>query len=178
MKNEISDRSETNEDRGLMPPTSFVDRTDLILAVIIIAVCGFLFFTTTRFEEASVHMSQNIPPEWFPQLLLVFIVVLTCFIPFEHLFKGKKILGKDRQADIKPISFFSAALLCGIIFLMPWLGTFLTMVFVCTLLPLLWGESRLKILLPFAIVFPGLVALLFTKVLRVYFEAGIWTKLF
>ena len=178
MKNEISERSETGDGRGPVPPSTLLDRTDLILAVIIFAVCGFLFFLTTRFEEASKQMSQNIPPEWFPQLLLVFIMALTLIIPFEHLFMGKKVLGKERQKAIKPISIFTAALLCGIILLMPWLGTFVTMIVVCALMPLLWGERRLKILVSFAIVFPGLVAFLFTKILRVYFEAGIWERLF
>lgn len=90
MKNEISERSETGDGRGPVPPSTLLDRTDLILAAIIFAVCGFLFFLTTSFEEASKQMSQNIPPEWFPQLLLLFIMALTLIIPFEHLFMGKK----------------------------------------------------------------------------------------
>ena len=61
---------------------------------------------------------------------------------------------------------------------MPWLGTILALVLVCALLPLLWGEKRIKVILPFVILFPGLVTLLFTKVLGVFFEPGIWSKLF
>ncbi len=178
MKNANTERSEAGEEGKKHSPRSLVDGTDLILAAIILALCGFLYFVSTRFEEASEQMSQNIPPEWFPQLLLVFIIGLTLIIPFEHLFKGKQVLAQDRQAKVKPISIASAALLCVIILLMPWLGTFVTMVCICVLLPLLWGERRLKILLPFAIIFPGAVTLLFTKVLRVYFEAGIWSKFF
>ena len=178
MKNVTPERSGSGEGREKQPFRSLVDGTDLILAIIILTVCGILYYISTRFEGASEQMSQNIPPEWFPQLLLVFIMVLTLVIPFEHLFKGRKLLAKDRQKKVKPIAVGSASLLCVIIFLMPWLGTFITMVSVCIFLPLLWGERRLKILLPFAIVFPGLVTLLFTKVLRVYFEAGIWSKFF
>jgi len=178
VKNVTPERSGAGEERDKQSSHSLVDGTDFILAVIILAVCGFLYFISTRFEKASEQMSQNIPPEWFPQLLLVFIMALTLVIPFEHLFKGKKLLTKDRQVKVKPIAIYSAALLCIIIFLMPWLGTFATMVCVCVLLPLLWGERRLKVLLPFAIVFPSLVTFLFTKVLRVYFEAGIWSKFF
>jgi putative tricarboxylic transport membrane protein len=178
VKNDIPEYSGSGEGKEKQSPLSFVDGTDFVLALIILAVCGFLYYISTRFDTASEQMSQNIPPEWFPQLLLVFIMVLTLAIPFEHLFKGKKLLAKDRQARVKSISIGTAALLCAIIFLMPWLGTFLTMVCICIFLPLLWGERRLRILLPFAIVFPGLVTLLFTKVLRVYFEAGIWSKFF
>ena len=178
MKNVTPERSETGEQRDTKPSRSLVDRTDLILAIIIFAVSGFLYFVTTRFEKASEQMSQNIPPEWFPQLLLVFIMLLTLIVPFEHFFKGTDVLSKDRQAKVKPISIGTAALLCAILFLMPWLGTFVTMVLICFLLPLLWGERRLTVIVPFALVFPGIVTFLFTKVLRVYFETGIWSRIF
>ncbi|MBE0582213.1 MAG: tripartite tricarboxylate transporter TctB family protein [Desulfofustis sp.] len=177
MKKNIPERSDA-AGRGRTSPPPGVDRADSILAAIILAVCGSLFFVTTRFEEASEQMSQNIPPEWFPRLILLFIMILTLAIPFERYFKGKKVAGKEREVSVKPISIVTALLLCLIIFLMPWLGIFATMILVCLLLPLLWGERRLRVLLPFAIIFPGAVTLLFTKVLGVYFETGIWSKLF
>jgi len=160
--------------------SSLVHRTDLTLAVVILAVCGVLYFLTSRFEKVPALMSQNIPPEWFPRILIWVIVLLTVIIPFEHLMhkKGKKHLDEDRSARIKPISIYSAILLCCIVVSMPWLGTFLTLILICTLMPILWGEKRVKVLLPFAVLFPGLVALLFTKVLGVFFEPGIWSKLF
>ena len=160
--------------------SSLVHRTDLILALTILAVCGVLAYVTTRFEKVPDIVSQNIPPEWFPRLVLWVIAILTVIIPFEHLFleKGKAGLDEDRRARIKPISIYSAVLLCCVVGLMPWLGTCLAMVFVCALLPMLWGESRIKVVLPFAIIFPGLVTLLFTKVLGLYFEPGVWAKLF
>jgi len=160
--------------------SSLVHRTDLTLAVVILGVCGILYYLTTRFEKVPALMSQNIPPEWFPRILIWVIVLLTVIIPFEHLLhkKGKKHLDEDRSARIKPISIYSAILLCCIVVSMPLLGTFLTLILVCTLLPILWGEKRVKVLLPFAIIFPALVALLFTKVLGVFFEPGIWSKLF
>lgn len=178
MKNNIPERSDAAGTREHTFPSPGVDWTDIILATIILGVCGFLFFITTGFEKASEQMSQNIPPEWFPQLVLIFIMILTLAIPFEHYFKGKKVAGKEREVSVKPIAILTALLLCLIIFMMPWLGIFATMVLICLLLPLLWGERRLKVLLPFAIIFPGAVTLLFTKVLGVYFEAGIWSKLF
>jgi putative tricarboxylic transport membrane protein len=170
----------TGEERTETGFSSLVHRTDLTLAVVILAVCGVLFYLTTRFEKVPAMMSQNIPPEWFPRILIWVIVLLTVIIPFEHLMhkKGKKHLDEDRSSRIKPISIYSAILLCCIVVSMPWLGTFLTLILVCTLLPILWGEKRVKVLLPFAILFPGLVALLFTKVLGVFFEPGIWSKLF
>jgi len=160
--------------------STLVHGTDLSLAVVILVVCGILYYLTTRFEKVPELMSQNIPPEWFPRLLIWVIVILTCIIPFEHLFhkKGKAHLDENRSARIKPISIYSAILLCCIVLLMPWVGTAVSLVLVCALLPLLWGERRMKVIVPFAVVFPAMVTLLFTKVLGVYFEPGILSKVF
>lgn len=178
MKNKTLERPAQDEGRRRRPSSFGLDGTDTILAIIILAICGYLYYLTTRFESASEQMSQNIPPEWFPQILLIFIMGLTIVIPFERKFKGKKELAKERQTKVKPISIITAAMLCLIIFFMPWLGTLATMVFVCFLLPLLWGERRLHLIALFAIVFPGVVTILFTKLLGVYFESGIWANLF
>lgn len=169
-----------SEERVLSRLSSLFHRTDSILAVVILSVCGVLYYVTTGFEKVPDLVSQNIPPEWFPRLVLRVIAILTVIIPFEHLFheKGKAGLDEDRRARIKLISIYSAVLLCCIVVLMPWLGTCLAMVLVCILLPLLWGESRMKVILPFAIIFAGLVTLLFTQVLGVFFEPGVWAKLF
>ena len=180
MTNDNSTGSAASGEKKRWSFSSLVNRTDLSLAVTILVVCGVLYYLTTRFDKVPALMSQNIPPEWFPRLLLWIIAILTLTIPFEHLFlaKGKKSIDEDRSARIKPISIYSAILLGCIVGLMPWVGTFIAMLLVCILLPLLWGERRLKIIIPFVILFPGLVALLFTKVLGVYFEPGIWAKLF
>jgi putative tricarboxylic transport membrane protein len=54
------------------------------------------------------------------------------------------------------------------------IGTFLAAVVICFALPLLWGERRWKLLVPFAVLFPLAVALVFTQFLKVYFEPGIF----
>lgn len=155
--------------------SSLVHRTDLVLTVIILAGCGALYYMTTTFEEVSSLLAQNIPPEFFPRLLLWLIVALAVFLPVEHRFleKGRQGLDKGRRDRIKAKTVITAGLLGGTVASMPWLGTYFSMILVCLLLPSLWGERRLKVLLPFAILFPTAVALLFTQVLRVYFEPGI-----
>lgn len=155
--------------------SSLVHRTDLSLTAIILAGCGALYYATTTFEEVSLLLAQNIPPEFFPRLLIWTIVLLALFLPLEHNFlkQGRQGLDKGRRDRIKLKAFATAGLLTGVVASMPWLGTYLSMIMVCVLLPMLWGERRLKILLPFAIIFPTAVTLLFTQVLRVYFEPGV-----
>lgn len=167
-------RPETGGEKGTFSFFSLVNRVDFVLALIIIAVCGLLYYITYTFDTVPEALSQGVPPVWFPRLLLWIIAILSASIPFEHLFLAKgKSLEADRKVRVKPIAIYSTILLCVIVGLMPWLGTILTMVLVCLLLPLLWGERRVKVLIPFAIVFPGLVTLLFAGVLRLYFEPGI-----
>ena len=152
-----------------------IHRTDSFVALILLAVTLALFYITTQFEEVSPMLSQNLGPELFPQLLLVVIFALTLSIPVEHVFLegGAKRLDKDRKDPIQPISWLTIALLVFIVAIMEVLGTVLTMVAICVFLPLLWGERRIRVIAPFAILFPTAVTLVFSTLLKVYFLPGL-----
>ena len=167
------DRAERGE-RGGAFGSPLVHRTDLGLALVILAACAALYYATTTFDEVSALMAQNLPPEFFPRMLIWTIVFLTLFLPFEHLVlkKRKKDIDEDRGDRVQPMAFMTAVLLFAVIVLTYVLGTMLTMVVVCVLLPLLWGERRPMVLIAFAVLFPGAVTLLFTQVLKVPFEPG------
>ena len=164
-----------NWGEGAQAP-SLIDRTDLGLSIFILIGCGFLYWVTTGFEEVADLFAQDVPPEFFPRLLIWTIVVLALLMPFEHLFLKKKgtSLKKEREKRIKPMAFVTAALLCAVVASIQWLGTALSLVFVCFGLPILWGERRLAVLVPFAIVLPGVVTVLFSYILGVHFEPGIF----
>ena len=150
--------------------------TDLVVAVIIFAVCGVLYYVTTTFDKVSDMLAQNIPPEFFPQLIIYTIVIFTLGVPFEHLLHKRRgdNIDSDRSERIVRMPYVTAALMIALVVGIPYLGMLLTMIGVCTLLPLLWGERRLKLIVPFAILFPLAVTYLFNKVLLVYFEPGIF----
>ena len=150
-------------------------RTDLGLALIILAACAGLYYATTRFETVAPLFAQDVPPEFFPRLLIWTIVVLTLLLPFEHLLlaQRRKNLDADRSDRIRPNTLVTAALLCAVVAAMPWLGTAPSMVVICLLLPRLWGETRLRVLVPFAVVFPAAVTVVFSNLLKVHFEPGL-----
>lgn len=175
MQTQHRNRSVASEERKSISKFSLVHRTDLVLAAIILAGCGALYYVTTTFEEVSFLLAQNVPPEFFPRLLIWMIVLLALALPFEHNFlkQGRQGLDKARRHRVEPKAFATAGLLTGVVASTPWLGTYLSMVLVCFALPFLWGERRLKILLPFAFIFPTVVTLLFSQVFRVYFDPGI-----
>ncbi len=158
------------EQPGLVHPV------DLVIMIIILSICGALYYVTTSFEEVSEMLSQNIPPEFFPRLVMLLIAILALALPFEHLFQRRRgnDLDSKRRKKLRPLSYLTALVLVLLAFAMPYLGTFLTMIVVCLILPWLWGERRLRLIVPFAMLFPLAVTLVFNRVLGVYFEPGIF----
>ncbi|HSA91247.1 MAG TPA: tripartite tricarboxylate transporter TctB family protein [Burkholderiales bacterium] len=149
-------------------------RTDLAAALLILAGCGAVYYATTTFDEVSPLFADNIGPAWFPRLMLWSIAVLALALPFEHRFVagGRRRLDEERSDRVKRITFLTAVLLFIVVAAIGLLGMALAMVLVSALLPLLWGERRYRVLVPFALLFPAAVALLFSQVLRIYFEPG------
>ena len=175
MENDGLETTTDGEGHGKSSGPSLIHGVDLKLTLIILAICGVLYYVTSTFDEVSPLLTQNIPPEWFPRLLIWFIAILSLVLPFEHRFliHGKKGLDEGRTARIPMGAIITAGLLTLMVASVAILGTFFAMIVVCAALPLLWGERRWKVLIPYIILFPTLVGLLFTKVLRVYFEPGL-----
>jgi putative tricarboxylic transport membrane protein len=151
-----------------------INRTDLGVAAILLLVCAALYYTTAGFDEVSPLFAQDMPPERFPRMLLWVIVTLSIALPFERALRKEKgkVLDKARSRPVRPIVYVTAGFLVLAVFAIQWIGTFLVLVLVCIGLPLLWGERRLEILVPYVVLFPAAVMLLFTKVLGVYFDPG------
>ncbi len=170
--------NDTNPDGedGATPPSPLIHRVDLWVAVALLAFSGTAYYFTTGFDEVPALLAQNVPPEWFPQLLIWTIVILTLTLPFEHRFleKGREGLDSDRKTPIPPMVIMTAITLCLVVASIALIGTLFTMVLVCLALPMLWGERRWKVLVPYAVIFPAAVAFLFTQVLKVYFEPGLF----
>lgn len=172
MPSENSTAPSTGEVRahGLVHPV------DLVVSIIILLGVGYLFYETTHFDEVSPLFAQNIQPAMYPQLLLGIIAFLTCFLPFEHLLlrkKGKNI-DKERSAPVHPLTGITIVFLIVIVLASPYLGMLLTMITICLVMPRLWGYRKLLPTLLFAGMFPVVVSLLFSKVLSVYFDTGLF----
>ena len=169
----ISRRGEGGENAPLFHPT------DTVLAAIILVVMGGLLYVSSTFEEVSQLLSQNIGPGVFPQLVMATIILLTLAMPFEHHFisGGRQRLDSGRDQPIKASAWMTAGLLTVIVVLMPVFGALFTMFLACLLLPPLWGNFRFRIVIPFAIVFPIAVKLVFSDLLKVHFEPGLMAGL-
>jgi putative tricarboxylic transport membrane protein len=148
--------------------------TDLIIALVAIGFCAFIYNETGKFEEVSLLLGDNMPPQAFPRLVVWVIVVLAALLPFEHLFNrdGIERLDRGRAGRVGLMVFATGTFLVLVVLSIQWVGMLGAMVLVALGLPLLWAERRFGLLILFAIIFPALVTLLFAYVLEVHFEPG------
>jgi putative tricarboxylic transport membrane protein len=154
---------------------ALLNKKDTIIASLMIALIGFLWFETTKFEKVPDLFSNNIPPEMFPQILLIIILGMILIIPFEHIFlkKNGKNIDAGRDKPIEKSTLGTMVILSTIVASSQILGAAITIIAISIALPLYWGEKRLKVLLPYIIGFPLFVIILFNIVLGVHFEPGL-----
>ncbi|TFH50143.1 MAG: tripartite tricarboxylate transporter TctB family protein [Lysobacterales bacterium] len=161
--------------RAARRAADFLDGTALAITAVLLTFCAWVYYLTTSFEEVAPLFAQGVPPEFLPRLLLWTIALLSVLLPFEHLIKpsGRAHFEKARSKPVAKMAFLTIGLLVLLVMLVEVIGTYFAIVLVCLTLPLLWGERRWGLLIPFAAIFPTLVMLLFAKVLGVYFESGL-----
>ncbi len=166
-----TNRQDGNEGGGIR---GLLDPGDLMVAAILIVLSGYFYYLTTTFEEASALLGDNVGPADFPRLVLTAIVILALLMLLERRLqpaRWQKI--KDGQNDpVKLLTWITMAFALIVVSIAPYLGTILTMFIVCLCLPLLWGERRLWLVIPFAVIFTGSVTWVFNVLLRVFFEPG------
>ena len=81
---------------------ALLNKKDTIIAIILTLIIAFLWFETTKFEKVPDLFANNIPPEMFPQILLIIILGMVLIIPFEHIFltrSGKNIDSSRKKSS-------------------------------------------------------------------------------
>jgi putative tricarboxylic transport membrane protein len=161
-------------------PARPIDTVDALRAAIIIGVCACLYYVTTTFDEVPAFLGQNVLPEQFPRLVLIFIAALALLLPLEHRLEPKRWpkIRASRAVAVRPVTWLTMAFLVAAMLLARYLGTILLIFAVSLLLPILWGERRWLLLVPYAVTFTVAVAYLFSIGLGVYFEPGIFDVTF
>ena len=154
---------------------ALLNKKDTVIAILMISLIGFLWFETTEFEKVPDLFSNNIPPEMFPQILLIIILGMILIIPFEHIFlkKNGKNIDSGRDKPIERSTIGTMIILSTIVASSQILGAAITIIAISIALPIYWGEKRLKVLIPYIIGFPLFVIILFNIVLGVHFEPGL-----
>ena len=89
-------KNQKNAPKGL---GALLNKNDTVIAILLILIIAFLWFETTKFEKVPALFSNNIPPEMFPQILLIIILGMVLIIPFEHIFQKRS--GKNIDSSRK-----------------------------------------------------------------------------
>jgi putative tricarboxylic transport membrane protein len=145
--------------------------------VVLLALCATAYWLTTRFPTVPAMLSQNIPPTFFPRLVLAAIAGCAVFLIFQgarasirHEEGGRpEAPPPERPA---PLVYATAAVVLVTPALIGVLGTWLVIALVCAVLPLLWRERRCVRIAALALGLPLAVYGLFTLALGVRFPAG------
>jgi putative tricarboxylic transport membrane protein len=139
--------------------------SDLAVGGCILLFCATAYGVTLTFDRAPAVVAQNVQPATFPRLVLGVIAVLT--VAMMVFARGRPERPRRR---VPSMTWLSAAVVVGFVLAFQWLGIMPAMVLLCLGLPVLWGERRWHLVLPFGVGFPLAVYFLFAQVLEVHFE--------
>ena len=138
---------------------------DALAGTGVLLFCLAAWLVTLTFKKAPPALAQNVQPATFPRLVLAVMAVLAVII-IVNAFR----LPDKRPKPIPMMVWPSAAVMIGFVVAFDILGILPAMMILCFGLPILWGERRLGIIIPYAVLFPLSIYWLFAVVLSVHFE--------
>ena len=173
-KETAPDSKQATQDDG--EPTGKIDGIDTALAAVLIAICAFFFLLAGDFPVPGMFLGDNVLPDQFPRMLLVVIGLLALLMPIEHRLELERwpLIRKARSAPIGSNTFVTMGFLLVLVGVGEWIGTILMIFIAVAGLPILWGERRWLVIGIYAVMFTGIVTYLFSIVLSVYFEPGVF----
>ena len=140
---------------------------DTYVGVTLLALCAIIYWLTTGFTEVPAMLSQNVPPTFFPRLVLSFVAILSVVLIFNGLGKSPEV-----KVRIEPAVPMTAAIVVLAGVLAALLGTLPTLALIAIALPLAWGERRLRPIGILAIGLPASIYLIFSVALGIRFPPG------
>jgi|TARA_B110000263_G_C15173818_1_gene448208 putative tricarboxylic transport membrane protein len=138
-----------------------------IAGILLLGFCAIAYWLTMGFGSVSPMLAQNVPPTFFPRVVLFILAVLSGILIFTGI--GRK----PKSAEFLPASFWKTV---GIIIstgvLAYFLGILITLAVIAVVLPIAWGERRYRLIATLAIFLPISIYIVFTLGLDVRFPAG------
>ncbi len=141
---------------------------DVYVGAALLALCGLVGWNTTTFREVPAMLSQNIPPTFFPRLVLAVIAALSVVL----VVSGSKRRGEPRE-KVSSAVFVTAAAITLTVMLVPRLGMLATVCLASIVLPVCWGERRALRIALLAVGLPLSIYLIFAVGLGMRFPEGV-----
>ena len=141
---------------------------DVYVGATLLALCGVVFWNTTTFREVPAMLSQNVPPTFFPQLVLAVIALLSAALV---------VSGSKRKSELRnkasPAVLVTAAVITLTVAILPRLGMLATVCLVAIVLPLCWGERRALRIGLLAVILPLGIYVIFVLALGMRLPRGL-----
>jgi len=148
-------------------------KSDYKVAVAVIVFAIVVYALTTTFDMVPKALTQGVPPQSYPRLLVWVLIVLSVALIFEARGRTTAVMKRTPM-----IVYMTAAVLVIATLSIQWLGIFGAMFITCIAVPVMWGERRHVITVLFAVLLPLAVYGLFHGVLEVEFPLGIFESMF
>ena len=174
---------------------------DSLAGLAVVGVCAVAWWLTAGFDEVPAILSQNVPPTFFPRLVIGTAALLGGLLVAGGIRRraaeaagpsdageapGPVEAGEASSPNDKagraglppPVFWATGGLVAAAGLLVPLIGTLPTLGLVAVLLPVLWGERRYLPVAVLALGLPGAIYTVFTLGLGVRFPIGqIWNLL-
>lgn len=141
--------------------------SDVVVGIVLLTLCALIYWVTTGFPEVPAMLSQNVPPTFFPRLVVTIVAALSGILILVGLRKDPV-----SAPAIPPVVFVTAGIVIAAGFLVEWIGTLPTLSLIAVCLPLAWGERRLPRIGLLAVGLPSAIYVVFSMALGIRFPAG------
>lgn len=150
---------------------------DVFVGAVLLAFCAVAFGITTTFRRVPAILSQNVPPTFFPRLVLMILAGLSLVLIARGVKHSRMRLrgtepSTERTEKRPPAVAMTAVINTIAVALVQPLGMLLTVFFITVLLPVSWGERRARRIAVLAVGLPLAIHLVFTVALGMRFPRG------
>ena len=139
--------------------------------MLLFSATGFLL--TFGFDEVPAILSQNIPPTFFPRVVLATMALMSILLLIQGVRRKE-----PKKAPVPLIVFVTGGVIAIAVLLLRPLGVFPVIFLACLVLPFLWGERRIRGVLLFAALTPVAIYVVFVHFLQLRFPPGILDFIF
>ncbi len=130
--------------------------------------CGAAFYNTTTFRDVPAMLSQNVPPTFFPRVVLVALALLS--LALVAVSRNKR---DEPAAPLERPVYLTAGIFTIAVALVPYLGMLATVFLVSMGLSLYWGERNAFRIAGLALGLPLAVYVVFVLALGMRFPSGV-----
>ena len=124
--------------------------TDVLICIVILALCALTFAGTTTFEEVPAALAQGMGPAVFPQLILGVIALLAVWLAWSA--RGRPDPARE---PVDRFVYYTAIAILAFMAVLDLLGMYAAILFASIGIGRLWGERRWWLL---AVIGMGLIA--------------------